>query len=101
MGLDLGYREIEIKGDSLTVVNKVDAIDKDRSASGAYIEDIKALKGGFGRCKYMHVVKGSNGLAHILVIEGIKRGTSSYSLGGVSKFAEMVVERDKRSSETR
>ncbi|MBA0738274.1 hypothetical protein Gogos_011657, partial [Gossypium gossypioides] len=96
MGLDLGYREIEIKGDSLIVVNKVDVIDKDRSAIGAYIEDIKALKGGFGRCKYMHVVKGSNGLAHILVIEGIKRGTSSYSLGGVSKFAEMAVERDKR-----
>ncbi|MBA0612945.1 hypothetical protein Godav_013477 [Gossypium davidsonii] len=93
--------EIEIKGDSLTVVNKVDVIDKDRSAIGAYIEDIKALKGGFGRCKYIHVVKGSNGLAHILVIEGIKRGASSYSLGGVSKFVEMVVERDKRSSETR
>ncbi|MBA0686769.1 hypothetical protein Goari_014354 [Gossypium aridum] len=69
MDLVLGFLEVEIEGDALTIVKKLHAIREDKYESG-------------------------NRVAHLLDIEGIKRGVSTYLTQGMPFSAAIAVEND-------
>ncbi|MBA0618245.1 hypothetical protein Godav_027620 [Gossypium davidsonii] len=69
MDLVLGFLEVEIEGDALTIVKKLHAIREDKYESG-------------------------NRVAHLLAIEGIKRGVSTYLTQGMPFSAAIAVEKD-------
>ncbi|MFQ6634274.1 hypothetical protein Gotur_011720 [Gossypium turneri] len=69
MDLVLGFLEVEIEGDVLTIVKKLHAIREDRYESG-------------------------NRVAHLLAIEGIKRGVSTYLTQGMPFSSAIEVEKD-------
>ncbi|MBA0701383.1 hypothetical protein Goari_022293, partial [Gossypium aridum] len=54
MGRGLGLKHVEIEGDSLTVIKKVQNTSRDKSAIEPYIQDIKELTTVFYDCKFKH-----------------------------------------------
>jgi ribonuclease HI len=73
---DEGFGRIIINSDCLSVVNRVNALEQDRSLIGPVIHDIKNLVASFSSCSIKHVVRGLNVPAHILA-------KSSFALGPV------------------
>ncbi|MBA0666205.1 hypothetical protein Goklo_002651 [Gossypium klotzschianum] len=49
MGLDLRHSEVEIEGDALAIVKKINANVEDGSIISAFIKDLKALSEGHRR----------------------------------------------------
>ncbi|MBA0781608.1 hypothetical protein Gotri_002517, partial [Gossypium trilobum] len=52
MGLDLRHSEVEIEGDALAIVKKINANVEDGSIISAFIKDLKALSEGHRRCHF-------------------------------------------------
>ncbi|MFQ6634275.1 hypothetical protein Gotur_010388 [Gossypium turneri] len=69
MDLVLGFLEVEIEGDALTIVKKLHATREDRYELG-------------------------NRVAHLLAIEGIKRGVPTYLTQGMPFSSAIAVEKD-------
>ncbi|MBA0729128.1 hypothetical protein Golax_025802, partial [Gossypium laxum] len=81
--LELGFRQVVIEGDTLSVIKKVQSKEEDRSVISPYIDDIKFLNKRFGRCCFKKTSRNGNGVAHGVAKEGLKRNESTY-LGGSS-----------------
>ncbi|NAW45071.1 reverse transcriptase-like protein [Salmonella sp. gx-f4] len=60
----------------------------------AYIRDGKGLSKSFCTCKFKYRPRSTNGVAHLLAIEGMKVGEQLCLRGGVPRFAKRDVERD-------
>ncbi|MBA0730107.1 hypothetical protein Golax_025720, partial [Gossypium laxum] len=52
MGLDLRHSEMEIEGDALAIVKKINVNIEDGSIISAFIKDLKALSEGHRRCHF-------------------------------------------------
>ncbi|MBA0854610.1 hypothetical protein Goshw_002551 [Gossypium schwendimanii] len=76
MGLNLGFMEVMIEGDALTIV-KVLYANHDNG------------------CVFVHASRKENGLAHLLDSEGICRGETTYVMEGVPPFATGKLEKDR------
>jgi ribonuclease HI len=63
---DEGFTKIIINLDCLSVVNRVNAVEDDRSLCGPVIYDIRKLMPSFTSCSIKHVVRGLNVAAHTL-----------------------------------
>ncbi|KAH1082292.1 hypothetical protein J1N35_022053 [Gossypium stocksii] len=94
MDLALGFLEVEIEGDALTVVKKLHAIREDRYEISAYIRNSISLSESYQSCFFGHAPKQGIRVAHLLAIEGIKRGVSTYLTQGVPLSAAIAVEKD-------
>ncbi|MBA0697709.1 hypothetical protein Goari_021238, partial [Gossypium aridum] len=79
MGLDPRHSEVEIEGDALAIVKKINVNVEDGSIISAFIKDLKALSEGHRRCHFVHTTNEKNGLAHLLAIEGIKKKGNNLS----------------------
>lgn len=86
MGLDLRHSKVEIEGDALAIVKKINANVEDGSIISAFIKDLKALSEGHRRCHFVHIANEKNGLTHLLAIEGIKKRETTYLVGEVPTF---------------
>ncbi|MBA0662403.1 hypothetical protein Goklo_006533, partial [Gossypium klotzschianum] len=75
--------EVVIEGDTLSVIEKVQSKEEDRSLISPYINDIKFLSKRFGRCYFKKTSRNDNGVVHGVANEGLKRNESTY-LGGSS-----------------
>ncbi|MBA0881517.1 hypothetical protein Goshw_009619 [Gossypium schwendimanii] len=81
--LELGFQQVVIEGDTLSVIKKVQSKEEDRSVISPYIDDIKFLNKRFGRCCFKKTSRNGNGVAHGVAKEGLKQNESTY-LGGSS-----------------
>ncbi|TYH76482.1 hypothetical protein ES332_D04G089500v1 [Gossypium tomentosum] len=70
--------KVEIEGDALAIVKKINANVEDGSIISAFIKDLKALSEGHRRCHFVHIANEKNGLTHLLAIEGIKKRETTY-----------------------
>nr|KJB22308.1 hypothetical protein B456_004G040000 [Gossypium raimondii] len=77
MGRDLGMKYVEIEGGSLIVIKKVKNPNKDKSAIGSYIHDIKEQNVTFYECKFQHARRAANKSAHNLASERLKMGKNA------------------------
>ncbi|MBA0869788.1 hypothetical protein Goshw_003271 [Gossypium schwendimanii] len=73
---NLGFQEVLIEGDALSLIKKIQACDIDDSLIRAYIHDAKHKPGGFDRCDFHHIQRDANRVTDILAKEGLKRGKS-------------------------
>ncbi|MBA0553988.1 hypothetical protein Golob_013123 [Gossypium lobatum] len=76
LGRDLGFQEVLIEGEALSVIKKMQAYDKDGSLIGAYIYD------------------DANRVVDILAKRGLKLGESTYLVGLMPFFAKDTAEND-------
>ncbi|MBA0754141.1 hypothetical protein Gogos_021720 [Gossypium gossypioides] len=72
LGLDLGLSKVEINGDALTVIRKLQGVSEDKNEIGAFIKDGKRLSRCFHTCQFQQVRRSVNGVAHLLATEGLK-----------------------------
>uniref|UniRef100_A0A8I6YSB3 RNase H type-1 domain-containing protein n=1 Tax=Hordeum vulgare subsp. vulgare TaxID=112509 RepID=A0A8I6YSB3_HORVV len=61
-----GIQKVLLGSDCLTVVQRVNLLDQDRSICGFVIQDIKQLKALFTSCFIFHVRREQNVAAHLL-----------------------------------
>ncbi|MBA0812754.1 hypothetical protein Gohar_026693, partial [Gossypium harknessii] len=92
---DLGFQEVLIEGDALSMIKKMQACDIDDSLVRAYIYDGKHKPGGSNRCDFHHIQRNANRVTDILAKEGLKRGKSTYLVGFVPLFAKHTAENDR------
>ncbi|KAK5839801.1 hypothetical protein PVK06_008641 [Gossypium arboreum] len=88
LGQALGFPDVIVEGDALTVIHKGQSPLFDSSILGANIQDIKWWAGLFRRCEFRHVPRKGYIVANLLAKEGLRTGTGSYLSGRVSDFAQ-------------
>lgn len=66
---EMGFRQIEVEGDSRTTIMIINQGVVDRSTMGVYIEDVKAMATRFQRISFKHVDRKANGVGHIIAQE--------------------------------
>ncbi|KAG8475139.1 hypothetical protein CXB51_032008 [Gossypium anomalum] len=54
MGLDLGFQNVEIEGNALTIVKMLHTDRQDRYEISAYIMDSRSLSENYQRCIFRH-----------------------------------------------
>ncbi|KAK5802518.1 hypothetical protein PVK06_030118 [Gossypium arboreum] len=102
LGLHLGLREVEVEGDSRTVICKLQVEQEDRSEISVFINDSKKLSLGFQTCVFLFTNRDVNKVAHLIASEGIRRRESTYMVNQVlSVAAEIVAEDQKRTQSMR
>ncbi|MBA0870524.1 hypothetical protein Goshw_013680 [Gossypium schwendimanii] len=69
LDLDLGLSVVEVEGDALSIVKKLQREEEDRSKICAYIKDGQRLSKGFQTCKFKHGHQSMNEDIHLLVTE--------------------------------
>ncbi|KAK5826118.1 hypothetical protein PVK06_021028 [Gossypium arboreum] len=78
LGISLGFQEIQIKGDSRTVIRKCQTTVKDRSAIGAIIRDIQNLSAHFQKINFKHIHRRENMYAYKVANEALESEVISY-----------------------
>ncbi|MBA0824645.1 hypothetical protein Goarm_021299, partial [Gossypium armourianum] len=71
-GAESGYLRVNIEGDALLVLRKLQEDLDDRSEIRAYILNVKHLKGNFINCKFKYASRTRNNVAHTLAKEGLR-----------------------------
>ncbi|KAK5825675.1 hypothetical protein PVK06_020533 [Gossypium arboreum] len=67
---ELGFQHIQIEGDSLAIIKKLQLDTLDRSVLGPIVVDIKQNMGLFVYVTFHHVRRDTNEAAHVLAREG-------------------------------
>lgn len=67
---DVGFRRIQVEGDSLTIIKKVHAKEQDRSVLSPILSNIVSRLGYFQQISFHHVQREANQTAHTLAQEG-------------------------------
>ncbi|MFQ6625842.1 hypothetical protein Gotur_004697 [Gossypium turneri] len=62
----MGFRQLEVEGDSQIIIVKINQGVVDRCNMVVYIEEIKAMATCFQRISFKHADKNANGVAHII-----------------------------------
>ncbi|MBA0856733.1 hypothetical protein Goshw_002227 [Gossypium schwendimanii] len=61
MGLEMDLSTVEVEGDALSVIKKIQNNGEDKSKICAYIKDVQQLKKGFQICWFKHSKNGRHG----------------------------------------
>ncbi|MBA0634705.1 hypothetical protein Godav_028882 [Gossypium davidsonii] len=93
LGISLGINNLEVMGDSKTVIKKCQSYTIDRSFIGAIIRDIQSRKCRYQKIEFSFIPKANNIYAHTIATEALKRGESFYLEKGVPEMAHRVLER--------
>ncbi|KAG8480574.1 hypothetical protein CXB51_024517 [Gossypium anomalum] len=88
IGIEMQWSEIIIKGDSLASIKKCQSKNQDKSQGGAYIHYIQQIKDRFNSIVFKYTPRSTNGLAHILAIESLKKNKEFYLLKSVPGYTE-------------
>ncbi|MBA0752548.1 hypothetical protein Gogos_001374, partial [Gossypium gossypioides] len=78
LGIQLGYLNVDILGDSKTVATKCQSENCDRSEIGAIISDIQGLKGFFQKIRFIFIPRTGNIEAHRIARETLNKGNELY-----------------------
>lgn len=87
---EMGFRNVILKGYSLTVIKKCSSEIRDRSTIGPIIQDIKSLFPIFDSIRFQHVKRTKNRLADCLATESWKRNEGFYLSGSIPQNATAI-----------
>ncbi|MBA0605877.1 hypothetical protein Godav_018409 [Gossypium davidsonii] len=94
MELHVGLTRVEIEGDTLSVIRKLQSEGIDRSVIGAHILNIRAICERYQVCVFKHTLRQANEVAHLLVVERLKRDEEIYLIGEVPFYAKEVAKEE-------
>lgn len=95
IGMDMKWGKIIIEGDSLSIIKKSKSGIQDKSRVCAYITDIHKMPSVIKECRFEHVSRAVNILAHMVAKETMKAKVPVYLVGGVPEYVEDQEERDR------
>ncbi|KAH1106130.1 hypothetical protein J1N35_009898 [Gossypium stocksii] len=96
LGLQLGLKNVEVEGDSHSVIQKLQEKKDDRSEISMYLKDSLALSANFDSCIFLFTNREANKVAHELAQEGLTRRELVYLSDRVLSEAVEAVAEDKR-----
>lgn len=67
---EMGFRRIELEGDSLVIISKLESQTVDRSEVRPYIREAHRVLSTFESFKLHHIKRGGNRVAHLIDKEG-------------------------------
>ncbi|XP_040986476.1 uncharacterized protein LOC121234574 [Juglans microcarpa x Juglans regia] len=70
-GLELGFTQIIIEGDSLQVINNLKRDKEGYNSSSMYVHEAKQILGNFAKWEVSHVRRNGNSLAHLLAKDAL------------------------------
>lgn len=88
IGKEMKWRKIIIEGDSLSIIKKCRSNIPDKSQVCAYISDIHKLQSRFQECRFEHVPRAVNSLAHTIAKAMLRDKRIIYLVEGVPEYAE-------------
>ncbi|KAG8472055.1 hypothetical protein CXB51_036938 [Gossypium anomalum] len=68
----MGFQDVDVEGDALTIIRKITLESEDRSFIRGYIQEIKRKSTRFRSIKFNHIQREANKVAHGLAKEGWK-----------------------------
>ncbi|KAH1063497.1 hypothetical protein J1N35_028484 [Gossypium stocksii] len=74
LGIEMGFQEVQILGNSRTVNKKSQSSTRDYSVIGAVISDIQSKKTCFQKIKFKYIPRRENRKAHDIARESLKNG---------------------------
>ncbi|KAL4361211.1 hypothetical protein GQ457_04G014700 [Hibiscus cannabinus] len=92
--IDLGFRTIQVEGDSLTVIKKLSSPPIDKSIISPIIQDIKSKLGFFEKITFSHVGRQGNQAAHALAKEGLHLSLPRYWIEEAPLAVEQIALRE-------
>ncbi|MBA0875507.1 hypothetical protein Goshw_007892 [Gossypium schwendimanii] len=92
IGINMQWEKVIIEGDSLSIIRKCKTKRPDKSLVSAYIHYIHQLLFRFKECRFEHISRLANNLAHILSNEALKSSRGAYLVGRVPEAAELQAE---------
>ncbi|KAK5792370.1 hypothetical protein PVK06_033484 [Gossypium arboreum] len=93
--LRMGLRRLIVEGDSLTIMKKLKAKDKDKSILKTIIHHIRTLENYFEEVCYLFVTRLSNRAAHTLAMESMRRNYFGTWVDGVPISVMALVEKGR------
>ncbi|MFQ6627572.1 hypothetical protein Gotur_006203 [Gossypium turneri] len=90
----LGFRRLTVEGDSLTVIKSIMKKEEDRSVLRPITFHIQCLQQLFEEVTYIYVPRAINRAAHVLAMEGRRRGVCENWIAGIPDSVRLVVEND-------
>ena len=95
IGVNMQWEKVIIEGDSLSIIRKCKTKSPDKSLISAYLHDIHQLLLKFKECRFEHIPRLVNNLAHILASEALKSSRGAYLIGRVPEAAEIQAETER------
>ncbi|PPD74473.1 hypothetical protein GOBAR_DD28602 [Gossypium barbadense] len=92
IGVHMKWDRVIIEGDSLSIIKKCKTKNPDKSLVSAFIHDIHQLLVNFKECKFEHIPRSTNSLAHILASEAFKSNRGDNLVKRVPGVAEIQEE---------
>lgn len=93
-GLDLGFTDMIIEGDSLSVIKKSNSDSQDKSEISAYTRNIKRNINSFRSLRIKHARRSANQLAHVIATESLRNGEEFYLEEKVPRFVVRIMEEE-------
>ncbi|KAK8480350.1 hypothetical protein V6N11_036395 [Hibiscus sabdariffa] len=92
--IDLGFRQIQVEGDSLSIIKKLNSIIADKSIISPIVNDIISMRDSFELITFAHVGRLGNEAAHELVRYAAQLDLPRFWFGTVPEVVECAVQRD-------
>ncbi|KAG8490456.1 hypothetical protein CXB51_013622 [Gossypium anomalum] len=93
---ELGFRNLTVERDSLTVIKKSQFLEVDKSSIAVIIQEIKKRCRRFENITYSFAGRLANQAAHVLAEEGKNWAETRVWLDEALQITELAAERDKR-----
>ncbi|MBA0637691.1 hypothetical protein Godav_029378, partial [Gossypium davidsonii] len=89
----MGLKDLQIMGDSKTIIKKCQSSEQDRSVRGAIIKDIQEIKTNFNNICFCYIPRTDHIFAHLVAIEALKKGEEHYLAGAIPNTVRQAAER--------
>ncbi|KAH1057472.1 hypothetical protein J1N35_035537 [Gossypium stocksii] len=96
MAEEVGFRDICVEGDPLSVIRKVNSLEEDRSNISSLIKEINGRSPKFRRLSFRHIPREANRAAHEMAVEGGRHVDPEYWIEEVPQAVERLVNQDRR-----
>ncbi|KAH1073597.1 hypothetical protein J1N35_025925 [Gossypium stocksii] len=91
MAEEMGFQDICVEGDALTIILKLNSAEEDRSSISSLIKEIKRRVSNFKRLSFKHVPREASKVAHAMANEGGRYEHSRYWIEEVPYVVEVLV----------
>ncbi|KAK5835287.1 hypothetical protein PVK06_010975 [Gossypium arboreum] len=92
---EMGFQDICVEGDALTVIRKLISVVEDRSCIRNLIQEIKGRISKFRSLQFKYVPREANKAVHGLALEGQKYEGPRYWMEEVPRTVEGLVNHDR------
>ncbi|KAK8483503.1 hypothetical protein V6N13_035159 [Hibiscus sabdariffa] len=95
LAIDLGFQSVQIEGDSLSIIKKLQSATLDKSVISPIINDICVLMGSFEEITFSFVNRAGNAAAHELARLGAHQSEPRIWIVEAPTSVERIVERER------